>query len=172
MWVLFLGEFRNTFRATNQVWVAPMSEHARHRCRNPRCRSKLQAPIENHHHAFCTRGCYESFYRSRCRVCERRLDVDPMTGAKRIADGRRRLCGRKCASVARLNSGTYQRLPPCKPDARSAHSTGLKTGLAPIRAPSYVLDIEIWGNRTWRDAVSSAGVPVEIGCIRPRALKS
>src|SRR5262249_8121031 len=44
-----------------------------HRCRNPRCRLKLPAPVENEHHAFCTRGCYESFYRNRCRVCERDL---------------------------------------------------------------------------------------------------
>jgi hypothetical protein len=29
----------------------------RHRCRNQRCRSKLPAPVENEHHAFCTRGC-------------------------------------------------------------------------------------------------------------------
>ena len=42
----------------------------RQRCRNQHCRSKLPAPVENHHHAFCTRGCFESFYRNRCLVCE------------------------------------------------------------------------------------------------------
>ena len=46
-----------------------MSE-ARHFCRNPRCRMKLPAPVENLHKAFCTRGCHESFYLSRCLVCE------------------------------------------------------------------------------------------------------
>jgi len=42
----------------------------RHRCRNPHCRLKLPAPVENEHHAFCTRGCYDSFHHNRCRVCE------------------------------------------------------------------------------------------------------
>jgi hypothetical protein len=46
-----------------------MNTPLRHYCRNPRCRSKLKAPVENHHHA-CTPGCHASFYRSRCLVCE------------------------------------------------------------------------------------------------------
>jgi hypothetical protein len=32
----------------------------RHRCRNPKCRSKLPKPVANEHHAFCTRGCRAS----------------------------------------------------------------------------------------------------------------
>src|SRR5262249_24362785 len=50
-----------------------MNAPLRQRCRNPHCRMKLPAPVENHHRAFCTRGCFESFYLSRCRVCERDL---------------------------------------------------------------------------------------------------
>ena len=46
---------------------------ARHFCRNPRCRMKLPAPVENLHKAFCTRGCHSSFYLSRCLVCEDRM---------------------------------------------------------------------------------------------------
>jgi hypothetical protein len=42
----------------------------RHFCRNPRCRMKLPAPVDNHHRAFCCSGCHSSFYRSRCLVCE------------------------------------------------------------------------------------------------------
>jgi hypothetical protein len=42
----------------------------RHRCRNPKCRGKLKTPVENERDAFCTRGCYTSFYRHRCLVCE------------------------------------------------------------------------------------------------------
>jgi len=122
-----------------------MSEQARHYCRNPRCRSKLPAPVENHHHAFCSRGCYSSFFLRRCRVCERPLDADPMTGAKRIADGRRKACGRKCASVARSNPRTYRGLPPRKSDARSAHFTGLKSGLKGDRPPFRCLGHYCWG---------------------------
>jgi hypothetical protein len=43
----------------------------RHRCRNPRCRMKLKVPVENPHKAFCTPGCYSSFYLKRCLVCEK-----------------------------------------------------------------------------------------------------
>jgi hypothetical protein len=43
----------------------------RHRCRNPRCRMKLKAPVDNPHKAFCTPGCYSSFYLKRCLVCEK-----------------------------------------------------------------------------------------------------
>jgi len=93
-----------------------------------------------------------------------------MTGAARAADGQRKYCGRKCASVARLNPRTYRGLPPRKFDSRSAHSTGLKTGLAPIRGPARVLDAEVWGGRVWEAAISSDGVPIEISRFRPRAL--
>jgi hypothetical protein len=42
----------------------------RHYCRNPKCRSKLPAPISNPREAFCIKGCCERFYRLRCYVCE------------------------------------------------------------------------------------------------------
>jgi hypothetical protein len=45
-----------------------MTDTLRHQCR--KCRAKLSAPVENLRHAFCTRGCFGSHYRSRCRVCE------------------------------------------------------------------------------------------------------
>jgi hypothetical protein len=40
----------------------------RHSCRH--CRTKLSEPSDNPRRAFCARGCFKSFYRSRCRVCE------------------------------------------------------------------------------------------------------
>jgi len=49
----------------------------RHYCRNPRCRSKLAAPVENERRAFCTPRCHESFYRNRCLVCEKDLPKGP-----------------------------------------------------------------------------------------------
>src|SRR5262249_44721092 len=39
----------------------------RHRCRL--CRTKLKEPTDNLRRAFCCRGCFQSFYRSRCVVC-------------------------------------------------------------------------------------------------------
>ena len=46
----------------------------RHYCRNPKCRSKLKATVENPREAFCARGCHSAFYRKRCRVCEEPME--------------------------------------------------------------------------------------------------
>jgi hypothetical protein len=42
----------------------------RHYCRNPKCRSRLKAPVSNPREAFCARGCHSSYYRKRCLICE------------------------------------------------------------------------------------------------------
>jgi hypothetical protein len=39
-----------------------------------------------------------------------------------------------------------------------------------IRGPQYVLDVEVYGSRTWRDAVSSGGVAIRVSRLRRRAL--
>jgi hypothetical protein len=96
----------------------------RHRCRNPRCHMKLMAPVENEHHAFCCRGCHNSFYLSRCLVCE-----DPM---------RRKTVQQKFGSGHARCRSEYNRFRhifdfPAHPTScvgdrgRSAHFTGLKT---------------------------------------------
>jgi hypothetical protein len=59
----------------------------RHYCRNPRCRSKLPDPVENTREAFCCRGCYRQFYRSRCLMCE--AAVERKTGNQRLCDRRK-----------------------------------------------------------------------------------
>ena len=43
----------------------------RHRCRRPKCGLKLQVATNIMRNAFCCRGCRDSFYTSRCLVCER-----------------------------------------------------------------------------------------------------
>src|SRR5262249_30212045 len=45
-----------------------MTTALRHFCRHDR--TKLAEPTDNPRRAFCCRGCFNSFYRSRCRVCE------------------------------------------------------------------------------------------------------
>ena len=42
--------------------MTEFSQALRHMCRNPKCRSKLPAPVPNEREAFCARGCYQSFY--------------------------------------------------------------------------------------------------------------
>src|SRR5262249_45933529 len=99
----------------------------RHRCRNPRCRLKLSAPVENEHHAFCTRGCFDNFYFTRCRVCEKPLRKGPR-------DTTRLYCRppNKCAAEAQKWPHVFAYgVSPQKTGSslRSAHSTGVKFGI-------------------------------------------
>src|SRR5262245_48325468 len=105
---------------------------SRHYCRNPRCRSKLREPVDNHHHAFCCKGCFEIFYRRRCRVCERDISRNPLTGEARKGLSRRKYCGRKCTNEAERFSRAYAWIgsQPRKPEMnpRSADEMGLESG--------------------------------------------
>jgi hypothetical protein len=58
----------------------------RQMCRNPRCRSRLPAPVSNPREAFCARGCHTQFYRRRCIACEQPME------RKRESQ---QLCGRR-----------------------------------------------------------------------------
>ena len=97
-----------------------------HRCRNPRCKSRLKEPAENSRDAFCCTGCEIGFYRTHCRVCERELGK-----AKR--NSRRELCGkRKCTNEfrsdrkrAQLVSRYYPLAPTSKPEKSSAKSKAI-----------------------------------------------
>jgi hypothetical protein len=127
----------------------------RHRCRNPRCRVKLPAPVENEHHAFCCRGCYEGFYRSRCRVCERDLRKTGKRG-----DAHRLYCRppSQCAAEARKWPEKYgvEARPVPNPvfrttNVRSAYSTGLKIGIAGDRPTAHCLRGWWWGGDEGHD---------------------
>jgi hypothetical protein len=128
------------------VSYAPVSsrDQVRHRCRNPRCRTKLAAAVENRNLAFCCPSCRAVFYRRRCVVCER------STRSERAIT-----CGRTCLNTHRRQPEIYP--TPGHPtalrraDSGSAHSTGLKT-----RPP---------GGRAWR-IIAGPEVPalnLEIG---------
>jgi hypothetical protein len=64
------------------------AQDLRHYCRNPRCRSKLPSPTDNHHRAFCCKGCHSSFYLKRCIVCENDKPSDwrPCSPSVLVAD--------------------------------------------------------------------------------------
>ncbi|MGH8523627.1 MAG: hypothetical protein ACREXY_05255 [Gammaproteobacteria bacterium] len=71
----------------------------RHYCRNPRCRSKLDEPVDSDRRAFCKRGCHATFYRHRCVVCEKSITRRMET---------KRLCGSgKCAYAHKQNPEVY-----------------------------------------------------------------
>ena len=81
---------KNQIRSATGSGAAIFSETLRHYCRNPRCRSKLKAPVENGREAFCARGCHTQYYRKRCIACEQQME------RKRESQ---QLCGRrKCKS--------------------------------------------------------------------------
>ena len=69
----------------------------RHSCRH--CRTKLSEPTDNPRRAFCALGCYRSFYRSRCRVCEAPI---------RRKNEQQKVCyGAECRAELRRFPGAY-----------------------------------------------------------------
>ena len=136
-----------------------MVQQARTFCRNQRCRSKLAAPTDNHHKAFCTRYCYDQFYQWRCKVCE-----------QPILKGRRRKQPHHChATRCRRDFRRYSDAylyphgPHANLDERSAHFTGLKGALErslegyriiagpALSPPERVSEVE-WRERDLADA--------------------
>jgi hypothetical protein len=120
----------------------------RHMCRNPRCRSKLAAPVSNPREAFCARGCHTSFYLHRCLVCEGQIE-QPKSGV-------RLLCKKaKCRNAWKAKTGFGRYAPTIgESAARSAHSIGIKSRgkftvddaikySIGLRAPKRVLDVEL-----------------------------
>jgi hypothetical protein len=119
-----------------------MSAAERHHCRNPHCRSKLPAPTENEHHAFCTRGCHTSFYRSRCLVCE-----DPMRRKRedqKLKSGHR-TCGAEYRRYPHVYDFPAPRVAISNESLRSADSTGLKSAHEGDRPPFRCLTHWWWG---------------------------
>jgi hypothetical protein len=117
--------------------ISPVRDY----CRNPRCRSKLKEPVSNPHKAFCTKGCYGSFYLRRCAVCEN--NKPDGSNARRI------LCRRpKCESRYRQNRDLYSH--PGEDSVRTANGSR-----NPIKsATKSRLD----DDRPWR--VVAAGKPL------------
>src|SRR5258708_2214305 len=104
------------------------AKEVRHRCRNPRCRSKLPATVSNSQEAFCARGCYNSFYLSHCLICE-----DPIEQPRR---GKRLICKKvKCRSALRSNSclRRYHTSSAAKSISNETDFIGVKEPLTPQR---------------------------------------
>jgi hypothetical protein len=123
----------------------------RHRCRNLKCRCKLPVPTDNPRNSFCTRGCFASFYRSKCLVCEapfKRTREDQTT------------CGRaKCQTALRRDRahfygkwGHHPSLDVSEPSGNPIES-GIKT--------AHKLD------RPWRQV---AGSPMSSEALRLTAV--
>jgi hypothetical protein len=61
-----------------------MTKALRNNCRNPHCRTKLKAPVENEHHAFCCRA-------AGCALLTFSPNENPATG-RMLWRGSRPLC--------------------------------------------------------------------------------
>jgi hypothetical protein len=116
----------------------------RHRCRNPRCRSKLPTPVSNEREAFCTRGCHSSFYLHRCLICERRIE-QPKRGRRQIC--RRASC--RNALQGRYSLGRYHASSNAKLISESADSIGVKDAIKP---------------RPWRHVAGPPLTPSQFHC--------
>ena len=103
--------------------MTAFAQQGRFYCRNPRCRCKLPAPIGNLHRAFCTRGCYTSFYLKRCLVCE---NEKPAGRARLLC--RRPRCSSEYARDRSFFTFGYPGSGIATNSSKSAHFTGLKTG--------------------------------------------
>jgi hypothetical protein len=75
-----------------------MTVELRHRCRQ--CRGRLAEPTDNLRRAFCTRFCFDSFYRSRCVVCEE--------GFRRRSSTQRTCIKKECKAELRRFPLTYR----------------------------------------------------------------
>jgi hypothetical protein len=160
-------------------------------CRNPKCRSKLATPTSNEREAFCTKGCYQSFYLHRCLVCEQAIER---------TTANRKICKKsKCrnALAAGLGFGWYhenlgkrhqspKNLERMQETAVpqlvfSASDTperanrlprfdlqrAIRANRARIMGPKHVLDVEL-GASSGREVVSLDGVVCYV--IRERKL--
>lgn len=59
--------------------MVDFNQETRKRCRH--CKMNLPEPTSNDRQAFCTRGCYHSFYLHKCRVCEKPIE-QPKRGTR------------------------------------------------------------------------------------------
>jgi len=131
-------EKRKAVRAGNAAPGPPrvngqLFEELRHRCRNPRCRTKLAAPVTNSRDAFCCRGCFDSFYLRHCVVCE-----GPIEQPKR---GRRLICRKPaCRRAFRDNccTGRYLSSSTAKITLEVPDFIGSKRALKPDRLWRFV----------------------------------
>jgi hypothetical protein len=117
----------------------------RHYCRHPRCRSKLPAPVSNEHRAFCTRGCYQAFFRHRCLICEQAIE--------RTTEHRKFCRKPRCRSTFRAAPERYEY--PTGASTRSPSKNPTKPRV--LRAPSADRIPPFRGARPWIPRLAGQG---------------
>jgi hypothetical protein len=108
----------------------PHTSKVRHRCRNPRCGAKLKEPTDNPREAFCCKGCFTSYYRNRCIVCEHPYD---RTREDQHTCGRRKCKGEFRRHRLRFLPKWGQIPGEALSTTRNPIKSGLKTGIKSLR---------------------------------------
>jgi hypothetical protein len=120
--------------------MTEFEQDLRHKCRNPRCRMNLPAPVSNPREAFCTRGCHTSFYLHRCLVCEGPLE------RKREAQKVCRKAQCRSAWQGKGGFGRYVASSPANKAQETPNACGSAGASKPVERP------------LWR--LAAAGAPV------------
>jgi hypothetical protein len=124
-----------------------MSEAARTKCREPRCRSALPVPTDNPRRAFCARSCYDRFHRTRCRVC-----AEPSPNG--------RLHARKCSHAHRQSPELYAYQKLQKQDLRGSSQNAFRDERNPIKQ-GFQARAKCWGPALSDDAFWLASLPLD-----------
>ena len=130
--------------------MVDFDNQTRKRCRN--CKMKLPEPTSNERQAFCTRGCYNSFYLHKCRVCEK-----PIEQPKR---GSRLLCKKpQCQSAWQRKDG-MGRYATATPDK----GVGAGKAKAISEVPANQAFLSTLKPVDWRIIVGPALTPNQFHC--------
>ena len=120
-----------------------MTTALRHFCRHDR--TKLAEPTDNPRRAFCCRGCFNSFYRSRCRVCE--------SPVRRRTEWQKTCIDRRCKAEMRRFPLVYSWPEKAhntrQNDSRASETSdfiGSKRPLKSTPSPSHCLREWLWGD--------------------------
>jgi hypothetical protein len=112
-----------------------------------KCRGKLPAPVDNQRRAFCTRFCFDTYYRNRCVVCDepfRRRSASQRTCIRLDCKAELRrfpLAYSWPETPGRTNTPQNDIDPLKSPDF-----IGLGRPLAGTRPPAHALSDWRWGN--------------------------
>jgi len=134
-------------------------------CRNPRCRSKLSAPVTNPRDAFCHSGLSCQLLSEACRVCEEPIEQ----GGRRP----RLICRKsKCRNAweGDFPGGRYHPTSGRENSSKTPDSIDSKPALKPDRAcpPIYIVGGYRWPNAPAPNRELLATVlRLEIGDGRP-----
>ncbi len=157
-----------------------MTAPLRHYCRHDR--TKLAGPTDNLRRAFCCRGCFNSYFRSRCVVCEAPI---------RRKNERQRTCiDIRCKAELRRFPLAYAWPETTNPPYPTSNVGG------PSKTPDFIgskgalrgdrgaiwpddgggpslrarlIEVEVFAPHVWERRINSDGAPIQVSRLRAYA---